>query len=670
MIFRRNALFALVIAGLTEVYAAEVDRNTAVPSPNSGSTNAEIVALYKRMSLEELMAQDVTSVSKAPEPYRQAPAALVVLNQDTIRRSGASSLPEALRLADNLQVAQASSSTWQISARGFNSTVANKLLVLQDGRSLYTPLFSGVIWNMQDYLLEDLDRIEVISGPGGTLWGANAVNGVINIVSKDAKDTQGVYAEAGGGTWLEDFVGVRYGGMLATNVYYRIYGKYFDRGAELFRDGSSADDSWNRGQGGFRIDAQPTDQNHFTLQGDGFGGDNEVVPGGQGSPHETGYSRGANVLTRWTHTFSDEADMSLQLYYDRVHLEAPFQSAGTIPAGTLRDTLDTYDVDFQNRFGLGERQRIVWGLGYRFTHDAADAAPLVAFLPGTLERNLFSGFIQDEIKLHDRLYLTLGNKLEYFDYTGLEYEPSVRAHWNVTDRQMIWGAISRAVRTPARYDRDLFQPSPAYGELLVGNNSFESETVIAYELGYRAQLRTNLSGSLSTFYNEYDKLRSLTLTDGGLPLRFQNNLAGHTYGIELGMDYQALAWWRLHFGYNLLKEHIIVEPGGDIANGHGETADPQQQVFVRSSMDLPWDLEFDAAFRWIDQVHNNAGSTVGTIPSYAELDLRLAWRPTKQWELSLVGQNLLHDQHPEAGFPGPAQEEITRSVYGKVTWRF
>jgi iron complex outermembrane receptor protein len=458
---------------------------------------------------------------------------------------------------------------------------------------------------------------------------------------------------------------------LASNVYFRVYGKYFDRGPQVYRDGSSADDAWNRGQAGFRIDSEASQQNYFTLEGDGFGGYNDVVAGGQGTPGAQGHSAGGHVLGRWTHTFAAENDLSVQLYYDRTHLAAPFQSAGTIPAGTLYDDLDTYDAQFEHRFALGTRQRIVWGGEYRFTHDDVEPAPLVAFLPTTLDQNLVSGFIQDEIKLHERVYFTLGAKVEHNDYTGVEYEPSARLQWNVTDNQMVWGSISRAIRAPSRFDRDLFQPDPAYGLLLAGNNTFQSETLIAYELGYRAQLGSKISGSLSGFYNDYDKLRSLNLTSPGtLPLIFGNNLRGHTYGFELSANYQALSWWRLHGGYDLLLEDITVGPGGDLSNGLSETADPRHQVFVRSSMDLPYGLELDAAFRWIDTIHNNNLTTVGTLPSYGELDVHVAWHPTKNIELALVGQNLMHDQHAETGFPGPAQEEIKRSMYGKVSVRW
>jgi iron complex outermembrane recepter protein len=663
-------ILGLVIAIAPEINADEV---TPAPTTDAGKTNSEVLATYKKMSLEELMDQEVTSVSKEPEPLGRAPAAIQLVTGDDIRRSGASSIPEALRLADNLDVAQVSSSSWAISARGFNASVGDKLLVLMDGRSVYTPLFSGVIWNMQDYLLEDIDRIEVISGPGGTLWGANAVNGVINITSKSAKDTQGLYVEAGGGTWLQDFTGVRYGGVLASNIYYRVYGKYFDRGSEVYADGTSAHDSWNQGQGGFRIDDEASAQNQFTLQGDIFDGDTAATPGGEGTPNAQGSSSGGNILGRWTHTFADESEMSLQLYYDRTHLAAPFQSFApfAVPPGPLYEDLDTADLDFQDRFPLGTWNHIVWGFGYRFTHDDVQDAPLVAFVPNTLDQNLFNTFVQDEIKLHENVFLTLGTKLEHNDYTGLEYEPSARLQWNITDKHMLWAAVSRAVRTPSRYDRDLLEPSPSYGTFL-GTSDFQSESVIAYELGYRAQLGKKVSGSLSLFYNDYDNLRSLSANPATfLPLYFSNDDHGDTYGFEFSADYQLFSWWHWHGGYDLLQEHIRAKPGQvDLYNGLNETADPQQQVSIRSSMDLPFRTELDTALRWIDTIHNNNGGTAGTVPAYAEMDVRLAWHAMKNLEVSLVGQNLLHDQHPESGFPGSSQEQIVRSVYGKVTWRF
>lgn len=631
--------------------------------------------VYKTMSLEQLMNQDVTSVSKEPERYGQAPAAIQVVTSDDIHRYGASSLPEALRLADNLDVAQVNAAGWDISARGFNSSESDKLLVLMDGRTIYTPLFAGVIWSMQDYLMEDIDRIEVISGPGGTLWGANAMNGVINITSKSAKDTQGLYVESGGGSWLEDFAGVRYGGVLTSNIYYRVYGKYFDRGSEVFADGTSADDRWRRGQGGFRIDTDNPGPDQFTVQGDIYGNNTHIRPTGETAGTANGHANGGNVLGRWTRTFADNSDMSLQVYYDRAHLAAPFPSNAppfALPAGTLYDSLDTVDLDFQDRFPLGTWNRIIWGLGYRYTHDDEQPAPLVAFLPTELDRDLFSGFLQDEIKLHDDVFLTVGSKLEHNDYTGFECEPSARLQWNATDKQMLWGAVSRAVRTPSRFDRDLAEPDPAYGTFLAGNSSFQSETLIAYEAGYRAQLGKKVSGSISIFYNDYDNLRGLYLTDGtSLPYIFVNSLTGDTYGLEVSADFQVLDWWHLHAGYDWLQEDIHVKTGQhDVYQALNETADPANQVFLRSSMDLPGRVELSASARWIDTVHNNNFATAGTVPDYFELDARLGWHATKNLEVSVVGQNLLQDHHAEAGFPGPLQEQVVRSVYGEVSFRW
>ena len=626
----------------------------------------------RQLSLDDLMNIEVTSVSREPEPFWQAPASIDVITQDQIRRSGAESIPEALRLADNLDIAQENSHDWAISARGFNSALGNKLLVMIDGRTVYSPLFSGVFWNAQDYLLEDLNRIEVISGPGGTLWGATAVNGVINITTKDAKDTQGFYVEGGGGSQPEGFGGIRYGGTFAPNVYFRVYGKYTDWDNEAFPNGNSAHDAWGMGQGGFRIDAEPTGE-HLTLQGDLYDSKLDVA-----TTNNQGIQSGGNLLARWTHTISDDSDMTLQTYYDRTHLTDP-QSAlflGPVqlaPAGFLRDDLDTFDIDFQHRFSDGEHNHFVWGLGYRFTHDVVQNAPGLGFTPPVLDQSLISGFIQDEIMLVKNLNLTLGTKIEHNDYTGFELEPSARLQWNFAGSQTVWGAVSRAVRTPSRIDRDIQEPSPEFGPVLAqGRSTFTSETLIAYELGYRAQFDKKADASISAFYNDYNNLRSSSFSPNDImPFFFANNLYGHTYGIEVSSNYQVCDWWRLHAGYDLLEEHIRVKPGQmDLNNGLDETCDPKHQFSIRSSMDLFKNVELDAGLRWVDTLHNNNGPVVGTVPSYFELDIRLSWHPTERLEFSVVGQNLLHSQHPEYGFPSPTREEIVRSVYGKVAWHF
>ena len=653
---------ALVCLLLVSIYGLTCRSALSATQSESSSIGA-----LKQLSIEELMNLDVTSVSKQAEPYGRAPAAIEVITQDQIRRSGASSIPEALRLADNLDVAQQNSHDWAISARGFNTALGNKLLVLVDGRTVYTPLFSGVFWNVQDYLLEDIDRIEVISGPGGTLWGANAVNGVINISSKSAKDTQGLYLEAGGGgPELKGFTGVRYGGVLGSDVYFRAYGKYFDRGSEVYANGNNASDSWNMRQGGFRIDSYASPGNVLTAQGDLYGSDLNVTAGGSGN------TAGGNLLGRWSHVISADSNTNLQLYYDRTRLVDPITNQFGA-AEILTDELETYDFDFQHHIRLNERNRIAWGLGYRFTHDVVQQAQNLAFVPPTLNRNLYSGFVQDEVMLIKDVFLTLGSKLEHNDYTGFEWEPSGRLQWNVAPEQMLWTAVSRAVRTPSRIDRDIREPNPLT-PIFVGESGFRSETLIAYEMGYRAHLGSSTSASLSTFYNDYDNVRSLSYTPVTIvPVFFANNLAGDTFGAELSMDYQIIDQWRLHGGYDLLRERIHVKSGQfDFNKALNETEDPQQQFFLRSSLDLPRNIELDGALRWVDKLIANNNGLPATVPSYFELDVHLGWHPVPKLELAIVGQNLLHDHHPEYGVPIaiPNREELRRSVYGKVSYRW
>jgi iron complex outermembrane recepter protein len=620
----------------------------------------------KLLSLDALMQTEVTSVSRRPETLLDAASAIQVISDDDIERSGATTIPEALELADNLDIAQKDPHDWAISARGFNSNLGDKMLVLIDGRTVYTPLFSGVFWNAQDYLLEDISRIEVISGPGGTLWGANAVNGVISVTTKGAEDTQGMYVEQGGGTGIQEFTGIRYGGELAPNIYFRVYGKFLDVEDGDLPNGQDANDSWRQGQGGFRIDALPSGQDKFTFQGDFYSGDEDLESGGSSR------IAGGNLLGRWTDTLSADSEMSLQIYYDRTHLQDPFGASPFAPAGTLIDDLDTYDLDFQHHFVLREHSQFVWGFGYRFTHDdVVQEAPNFGFQPPSLDRSLFSLFAQDEIQVRPDVFFTVGTKLEHNDYTGFELEPNVRIRWAPTANQDLWAAVSRAVRTPSRLDTDLTEPSPP-NTLIEGSRSFTSEVLIAYEMGYRVQINSDASASLSTFYNDYDRLRSLSLTPVTvLPLVYENNLVGRTYGAELSATYQVLEWWRLHGGYDLLEEHIWIKAGEtDFYNALDETEDPKYQFKVRSSMDLAHDVAFDTDLRFVDNLRVDNGGVAATVPAYYELGARLAWRVTANLELSIVGQNLLHKYHLEYGPPSPDQEEIERSVFGKAAWKF
>ena len=632
--------------------------------------SADSTGELKQMSLEELMDIQITSVARHPESLRQAAAAIQVITREDIRRSGASSIPEALRLAGNLEVARKNAHDWGISARGFNSSLANKLLVMIDGRTVYTPLYSGVFWDAQDYLLEDIDRIEVISGPGGTLWGANAVNGVINIITRSAADSQGLYAEGGGGTQLRGLAGARYGGMLAPDVGFRVYGKYFDRDDEVLADGARAGDGWHRAQGGFRVDSDASRANTFSAHGDFYAGHEGLNTGGAAQ------TAGGNLVGRWSHVVTTESDFSLQAYYDRTHLLIPIvpfvlNGIELAPAGNLHDDLSTYDIDFQHRFSLGPRHHIVWGTGYRFSHDVVENAPAIAFLPTTLDRNLFSAFVQDQIAISAKLSLILGSKLEHNDYTGFEVEPNVRLQWTWTPNQTLWSAISRAARTPSRIDRDLTEPAPPRTLVLRGGRDYGSEYVTAYELGYRGEISSTMTGSLSTFYNEYRDVRSTSVTPGTiLPLFFANNVAGHTDGLELSTRYQLADFWSLQVNYDYLQESLHVRPGQfDLGNAGNEMADPRHQAALRSSMSLATHLEVDASLRWVDALRFQNGSVTGEVPSYFELDTRIAW-VLERVELALVGQNLLHARHPEYGFVDPGREQIQRGVYGKISWRY
>ncbi|HEX3914762.1 MAG TPA: TonB-dependent receptor [Steroidobacteraceae bacterium] len=633
--------------------------------------SAQTIGELKQLNVEDLMNVQVTSVARRPEKLIETASAIQVITQEDIRRSGATSIPEVLRLADNLQVAQKNSHDWAISARGFNTALANKLLVMIDGRTVYTPLYSGVFWDAQDYVLADIDRIEVISGPGGALWGANAVNGVINIITKSAQDTQGLYAQLGGGSRPQDFADVRYGGAFDSDTHFRVYGKYFDRGSEVLADGGSTSDAWSQGRGGFRIDSTASARDKLTLQGDFYQGSENDQTGGSSD------SSGANVLGRWSRRISDESDLGLQTYIDQTHVTDPvaplivngLEFAGP---GTLHDALTTFDVDFQHRLRIGAANNVVWGLGFRYSHDVVSNAPALAFLPPTLDRDLYSIFGQDEIALRPNLSLTLGTKLERNDYTGYEVEPDIRLSWIMDPRQALWGAISRAVRTPSRIDQDFKEAAPPNFVLLEGGSDFKSESVLAYELGYRVQIDSRLSASLSSFFNHYDDIRSTTFTPTTLlPFFFANGLEGDTYGLEFSSNYQVSEIWSLHAGYTLLKEHLHVKPGqSDLNDALNETADPEHQFSFRSSLNVLRHAEIDAALRWVDTLHNNSGAVVGTVPSYFELDTHLSWHASDRLEFTLVGQNLLHNRHAEYGFPDPTRPEIERSAYGKFTWRY
>jgi iron complex outermembrane receptor protein len=670
--YRRDLHFRLSLALTAGIFFYGV---LLVPA-NALAVEAESTrpAGLAELSLEELLNIEVTSVSKRPEKLSEAAAAIYVITQDDIRRSGATSIAEALRLAPGVEVARINAHIWAVTARGFNDQFANKLLVLMDGRSVYTPLFAGTFWDVQDTLLEDIERIEVIRGPGATLWGANAVNGVINIITKPARETQGALVSAGGGTEERGFAGIRYGGKLGEDAYFRVYVKYFDRDNSVLTNGMSAADKWDVLRGGFRVDWDASDDNLLTFLGNLYTGD-----------VGTGISlSGGNLLGRWSHRFANGSDMKLQTYYDHTRRKE-----------TIEEDRDTFDIDFDHRVPWGSRQEILWGLGYRLSADDIRAGTTaggttVSLEPDSRTTHLFTAFVQDEITLIEkRVSLSVGSKFEHNDFTGFEVQPSGRVLWTPHPRHSVWAAVSRAVRTPSRAEDDVrvtqALPAPPFPPdtftQLRGDRRFEAETLLAYELGYRVQLSDALSFDMATFYNVYERLRSFEPVAPSAPppavlaaAALDNKLEGETYGVEVAGHWQVMRWWRLHANYSHLQLQLHKKGGGggsfidgtELDPERAEANSPQQQFGLRSAMDLPGKLELDCAVRFVDRLSNL------NVPGYVSLDVRLGWRPNKNLEVAVVGQNLLDDQHPEfrPTFLRFDPTEVQRSVYGKVTWRY
>ena len=611
----------------------------------------------KDFSLEELMNIQVFSVSKHPEKLVEAASAIQIITAEDIRRSGVTTLPEALRLAQNLQVAKVNASQWALSARGFNNVIASKLLVMIDGRAVYTPLYAGVFWDIQNVLLEDVDRIEVISGPGGALWGANAVNGVINLITKSAKQTQGLFAEAGAGTQKPWFVNLRYGGKIGSRFQYRIYGMAFKEASTRLAkpikpDSLDAKDEWSIGQAGFKLDWQPSEKNRITLQSDFYDG----YPNPDGGINSAVVALGGNMLARWTHVFSEKSDLCIQAYYDNTWRN--FRNGFT-------ENLKTYDLDLQYGFPLGKRQEIIWGGNVRLMDHLTQSLPFFYFDPERKMLHIYSTFIQDKIEMmKDRLYLTIGSKFEHNVYTGMEYSPSARLAWTIREKHTLWGSVSRAVRTPSRIDEEfhllLFPDFP-----LLEGATFKPEKVLAYELGWRYHTTQKFSLAASTFYNDYKDLRSAepgpTL---GFPIRIGNGVEGYTYGLELSTTYQAFPWWKLKGGYTFLEKELKIKPDSkDLNKGTVESDDPNNQFLIQSMFDFPKQLESGFVLRYVDVLTNRY------VPSYFGLDLQLGWKITKWLQVTAVGQNLLDESHPEFIPSSPSPREIARSFYGKVTFK-
>jgi iron complex outermembrane receptor protein len=615
-----------------------------------GTARAQSVEDLRAMSIGDLAAIDVSSVSKTPLALGDAPAAIYVITHDDIARSGARTVPEMLRLAPNLQVAQTSASDYNITARGLSGNESaqnfpNKLLVLIDGRSVYTPLYSGVYWDMQDVMPADVERIEVISGPGASLWGANAVSGVINIITRRARDTQGGLLEVHAGG-LEQSASARFGGAKG-NLNYRLYFNAFSNAQTRTAAGARAHDDWARFQGGFHIDWAPVASDHFTLQGDALSGTESQL----GASDET--NAGRNLMLRWNHDAANGAALQVQAYYDR-HQRRTLQGGGDF-------SVDTYDLDVQHSTDIGSRNLLVWGGGVRFSRFDINGSNGLVFDPRKSTLRLGNLFAQDTLTVAEGLSLTLGAKLEDGPYTGISFMPSGRLSWRFAKGAMLWGAVSRAVRSATPFDRDVREW--VGGTLFVtGSGMFRTEKLTAFELGGRFQPADSLTFSVSGYYNRYDDLRSIELSPvtGFLPLAWGNGMRGHAKGLEAWADYGVAPWWKLSAGLNLLRESFGFQSGSAGLVPEQQGSDPRHQYFLRSSMTPVPGLTIDADFRAI------AARPNPHVPAYAELNARIAWAVAKRLELSLSGRNLLHARHIEYA-PGNA---IPRKVLAGAQWRF
>jgi iron complex outermembrane receptor protein len=610
--------------------------------------SAQSITDLQRLSIEELANIQISSVSKAPEPLSDAPAAIYVISHDDIIRSGRTTLPEILRLAPNLEVAQLNATTYAISARGFNiannASMSNKLLVLIDGRTVYTPLFAGIYWDMQGVLPEDIERIEVISGPGATLWGANAVNGVINVITRNSAATQGGVLELGAGN-LQRGASLQYGGKLSDDLTYRLHAEGFDFSPTRLSGGASANDGWSKPQGGFRLDWRPTGD-AVMLQGDVF----------EASEAPAGTVGGRDIVGSWQHQLRDGSSLQLQAYYDRAERFSNNNTGGF--------AVDTYDIEMQHSFHLGSSNDIVWGVGDRSIDYQIQNTASLLFVPAGRTLNLANIFGQDTISLSDSVKLILGTKFENEPFAGVEPMPSARLSWKVTDNVLLWSAVSRAVRAPTPVDRDI-REFLGTTDFLNGSAHFLPEVLTAYEVGTRIQATPRVSFSISTFYNVYDDLRTIEPAPGTfLPLSWGNKMGGLIYGVEVWGSYRIADWWQLTAGFNIQHEHLRFDPSSSGIGGLPFAADdPNHQASLRSSMNLGRGVTWDADVRYVGKLPNPA------VPAYAELDMRLGWQLTDRLELSLSGFNLLHPQHVEFVEPGQSTE-IPRSFFVQTRWKF
>ena len=650
------------------------------------------------LSLEELIAldvPDVTSVSKRKERLMDSPAAVYVLTDEDIRRSGVTSIPEALRMVPGVQVARLNSNTWSISTRGFNYIFANKLLVLIDGRTVYSPLFSGVNWDVQDTMLEDIARIEVIRGPGAALWGANAVNGVINIITKHAADTQGGLLSTGFGSEEKAFGAYRYGGEFGDDGYYRAFAKSFSRDGLANANGSDANDDWQINRAGLRADWRTRNGSEVSLQGEIYEGTtrpalkvlNDVTKDQELLTNQSRDQKGGHLIGNYKRYLSDGSHVSVKGYYDRYE-NYDYR---------VTEKRDVADLEFQHQMLPWGNHDIIWGLGYRFTHyNLTDMNNISTAQPDRTDQ-LYSAFIQDHISLTPKWALTLSSRFEHNDFSGFEVQPNASLTWKISDQQTMWLKAASAVKTPSISETSVTSRGVAFlpneGLLAItGNENLESEDLFALEVGYREQFNNRLLFDITAFFNQYRDL--LAYVDYPCPddpsepyvcrhgqqkqlleysSTFANGLTANTYGVEVTTDWQATPWWKLQFNYSFLSVDAFSESSGSSLTDSYlrrnelalETLSADHEANIRSHMNLPnqWYLDF-----WVRYMSELEDAGVG---SHTALDVRVAKKIGKDLEVSLVGQNLFDKQRLEftEKFSGLGETEVQRAWYLQLRWQ-
>lgn len=665
---------------LALVSVAQVQADEAQGQPDTQNT-------LKGLSLEQLSEIEVTTPNREPQEAFRTPSAIYVITNEEILRSGATSIPEALRLAPGVEVARIDSDKWSIGIRGFGSRLSRSVLVLIDGRTVYTTLFDGTYWEVQNVMLEDVDRIEVIRGPGGTIWGPNAVNGVINIITKKAKDTRGALVSAGGGNTDQGFGNVRYGGSDGANLNYRAYGQWFTRGPEYHSDGRNFDD-WRAVQGGFRGDWDRDPNDTFSLQGDIYDeiAGESVVATSYAKPYQqvidgNAFLSGGNVMLRWWRNQGEGKNFELQTYYDRTNRKEP----------NLEDIRDTYDLDFTQHWRFFRRNAVTWGLGARFAH--ADDPIIVSglqFLPIQRTDRLLSAFLQDEIGLiSNRLSLTIGSKFLNTNFTSFAPEPSARLLWTPGKRTSFWAAATHAVRTPSDAEENFYllglvgitKTGEPFFARFNPNPNFHAEEMNGYELGFRQLITKSVYLDVTSFYNHYNNLFSEDIIGAPysepipapphllLPADFGNGLMGNTKGFEIAPEWRPSKIWRLHGSYSYLHMNLERAPHSlDVGTAPGIMgSSPGHQVMAQSLLDMSKSLQFDADFRYVSSLPGQM------VPSYSTADGRFAWQVSREFALSVVGRNLLQPYHYEYGSDPSASGTvqlvgIKRSAYVELTW--